>query len=136
MSLLVLGSAVAFSALISLSVAALYSSYLLVCILLLWRRLTGGFSRMDSLNPIFKGSDRLDWGPWHVSEPWGTFINALACIYLCFIWFWSFWPPATPTTPQNANFSILVFGAVVLGCVLWYSIRAKHTFRGPVREID
>ena len=38
LSLIVLGSAVALSALLSLVIAALYSSYLLVCSLILWRR--------------------------------------------------------------------------------------------------
>ncbi|KAF2872028.1 amino acid/polyamine transporter I [Massariosphaeria phaeospora] len=138
LSLIVLGSSVAFNAFISLSVAALYSSYLLVCILLLYRRLTGAFlqnrhsdSQLAVLDP-----DHLAWGPWRLPEPFGTINNLFACVYLSLLWFWSFWPPVASPTAQTANFSGLVFGSVVLLSIAWYMFRARHSFEGPVREVE
>lgn len=136
LSLIVLGSAVAFNALISLSVAGLCASNLLACTLLLWRRLTGAIQHSEALNTILIDHNARSWGPWRVSEPWGAINNAVACAYMAFIWFWSFWPPATPPTPQTANFSMLVFGTVVIASVMWYVLRAKSYFKGPVKETD
>ncbi|KAF2270615.1 amino acid transporter [Lojkania enalia] len=133
LSLIVLGSSVAFSALLSLTVAALYSTYLLVCILLLWRRLDGSIAHPSDYS---LDTSRLTWGPWRLAEPLGTINNGFACIYLGFMLFWSFWPPITPTTPKTANFSVLILGAVVLFSLLWYIVRARHSFRGPLREVD
>lgn len=62
--------------------------------------------------------------------------NLFACIYLSFIFFWSFWPPVTPTTPQTANYAVLVFGTVAVFSIVWYFVSARHTFKGPVREVE
>ncbi|GAB1319326.1 polyamine transporter tpo5 [Madurella fahalii] len=133
LSLITLGSAVALSALLSLVIAALYSSYLLVCCLLLWRRTTG------AIQPHISGSDIMDlgfltWGVWRIPEPLGTINNIAAILYSIFLLFWSFWPQTNPTTLETANWSVLVFGSVVIFSVLWYVVRARHSFRGPIRE--
>ncbi|KAK3686192.1 amino acid/polyamine transporter I [Podospora appendiculata] len=139
LSLIALGSKVALSALLSLVIAALSSSYLLVCSLLLWRRTTGamqphisgsaGTRRVPVLDP-----DDLSWGVWRVPEPLGTINNVFAVLYSAFLLFWSFWPQTDPTAPETANWSVLVFGAVVVFRVLWYVVRAKRHFKGPIRE--
>jgi choline transport protein len=134
LSLIVLGSAVALSALVSLIFAALYSSYLLPCGLLLWRRCTGAIQPALS-NESVLSSGRVTWGPWKLAEPLGAANNLFACVYLTFILFWSFWPQITPTTLATTNWSILVYGAVVLFSVFWYVVRARHYFKGPVKEI-
>lgn len=134
LSLISLGSAVALSALLSLSIAALFSSYLLVCGLLLWRRTTGAIeAHTHDFEPLDSG--RLRWGPWRISEPFGTINNIIACIYSMFLLFWSFWPQTVSPTPQTANWSILVFGAVVIFSVVWYVFRARFYFRGPIKEV-
>lgn len=134
LSLIALGSAVAFNAISLLSVAALYSSYILVAVLLLWCRLTGQFNIQKSHNGTFRS--HLTWGPWHLPEPWGSMNNLFACIYLSFIFFWSFWPPLTHVTAQTANFAVLVYGTVLLFSMVWYVLRGKHTFNGPVKEVE
>ncbi|KAF2269050.1 amino acid transporter [Lojkania enalia] len=136
LSLIVLGSTIAFSAMVVPTAAALYSSYILVSALLLWCRLTGRFSTSENFNTGSHGKPRLSWGPWRIPEPWGSINNFFACLYLSFIFFFFFWPAVTPTTPETANFSILVFGSVVLFCIFWYAVKARHTFRGPVREVE
>jgi choline transport protein len=42
----------------------------------------------------------------------------------------------TPVVPETMNFSVLLLGGAMLLCVLWYYFRARHSFRGPIREID
>ncbi|TVY75752.1 Choline transport protein [Lachnellula suecica] len=134
LSLIALGSSVALSAILSLAIAALFSSYLLVCGLLLWRRSTGAIQdHLTSTEALNSGDFR--WGPWRIPEPFGTLNNIFACIYSIFLLFWSFWPQTTPTTPETANWSILVFGSVVIFSVLWYVLRAKEYFKGPIKEV-
>ncbi|KAK4216303.1 choline transport protein [Rhypophila decipiens] len=135
LSLIALGSAVALSAILSLVIAALYSSYLLVCVLLLWRRVTPG-----GIQPHISGSDIIDlgylsWGQWRIPEPFGTINNVVAILYSIVLLFWSFWPQTTPTTVETANWSILVFGGVVIFSVVWYFVRARHFFKGPIKEV-
>jgi amino acid transporter len=133
LSLIALGSAVALSALLSLIISALYSSYLLVCCLLLWCRITG------KIQSHISGSDVtelgfLTWGVWRIPEPLGTMNNIFAILYTVFLLFWSFWPQTNPTTPETANWSILVFGSVVIFSIFWYIVRARHHFKGPIKE--
>ncbi|KAI1173213.1 putative GABA permease [Nemania sp. FL0916] len=132
LSLVSLGSTIALNALLSLVVAGIHSSYLLACALLLWRRTTGFFQ------PYVAGVDPdpgvISWGPWRVPEPLGTINNIFACLYSLFLLFWSFWPQYTPTKPDTANWSILVFGFVILLSIVWYYARAKHYFKGPIRH--
>ncbi|KAK3944391.1 hypothetical protein QBC46DRAFT_442172 [Diplogelasinospora grovesii] len=134
LSLIALGSAAALSAMLSLVIAALYSSYLLVCGLLLWRRTTGALQPQLSNSDVLD-SGRLAWGPWRLPEPFGAANNVIACLYCIILLFWSFWPQTTPTTPDTANWSILVFGVVVLFSIAWYVVRAKHYFKGPIKEL-
>ncbi|KAH9883706.1 amino acid transporter [Xylariomycetidae sp. FL2044] len=134
LSLIVLGSEVVLSALFSLLSAALCSSYLLACGLLLWRRSQGTIqpytSNRDSAHP-----GQLTWGPWRVPEPLGTINNAFACIFILVLWFWSFWPSVSSPALTEVNWSPLVYGSVILFSVAWYVIRARHYFNGPVMEV-
>ncbi|KAI2618103.1 putative GABA transporter [Hypoxylon sp. NC1633] len=133
LSLIVLGSAIALNALLSLAIVALFSSYLLVCSLLLWRRVTGAFQPYSPSEVLSPGN--LMWGPWKLPETLGVFNNVVACLYSIFLLFWSFWPQTTPTTPENANWSILVWGVVVIFSIVWYIVRARSYFKGPIKEV-
>ncbi|KAI1385648.1 amino acid transporter [Hypoxylon trugodes] len=135
-SLIVLGSSVVLSALLSLLLAAIYSSYLLACGLLLWRRCTGAFQPYVpgvDISPIH--ADQLVWGPWKLPEPFGTINNAFACVYTTFLLFWSFWPQSNHPTAEELNWSVVVYGAVVIFSIVWYVVRARHYFKGPIKEV-
>ncbi|KAI1214242.1 putative GABA permease [Annulohypoxylon truncatum] len=135
LSLITLGSSVAFSNIVNLTVAGLYSSYLLSCMLLLWRRTqTQGIKPYD-LHISRVGPGNLQWGPWRIPGILGVLNNAFACMYLLLLWFWSFWPPAMSVTPESMNFNVLTFGAVVLFAVAWYAIRARKVYIGPIVEV-
>ncbi|KAK4031494.1 amino acid/polyamine transporter I [Parachaetomium inaequale] len=134
LSLVALGSSVALNALLSLVIAALFSTYLLVIVLLLWRRTTG------AIQPYIVGSDSVDadnlaWGPWKLPEPFGVLNNVFASIYCVFLLFWSFWPQYTLTTSTTMNWSVLILGFVVLASIVWWLLRARHYFKGPIREV-
>ncbi|KAI0187998.1 amino acid/polyamine transporter I [Xylaria flabelliformis] len=134
LALIVLGSSVALSALLSLIVSALYSSYLLVCCLTLWRRCTGFFKPFTTtdLDDLGQG---LRWGPWRVPEPFGTINNVFAILYSIFLLFWSLWPLSTNPTAASFNWSVLVYGAVVAFSVVWYAVHARRFFKGPIKEV-
>ncbi|KAI0835920.1 amino acid transporter [Hypoxylon sp. FL0890] len=135
-SFIVLGSSVVLSALLSLLLAAIYSSYLLACGLLLYRRVTGAFHPyvpgIDE-DPIHSG--QLYWGPWKLPEPFGTINNIFACLYTTFLLFWSFWPQANNPSPAELNWSVVVYGSVIVFSIVWYVVRARHYFKGPIKEV-
>jgi len=133
LSLIVLGSAVALSALLSLIVSALYSSYILVCCLALWRRCTGFFKPYASDDDVT--GEGLPWGPWRVPEPFGIINNVFAVAYSIFMLFWSVWPLSVNPTPDLFNWSIAVYGAVVAFSIVWYAVRARKYFKGPIKEV-
>ena len=132
LALINIGSSVAFNDVISLTVSALYSSYLICCSLLLWRRCTGGIGGSSQATAVKTG---LHWGPFKVPGYWGIAINVVACAFMIIIIFFSFWPPATPTTAVTMNYSVLVFGAVILFSIAYYLTVAHRTYVGPLVEI-
>ena len=143
--LISVGSPVAFNDVISLTVNSLYASYFVACILLLWRRSSGSIrneaelamSDNRSRNTNLPGSaGNLVWGPWKIQEPFGTIINAAACIYLLIVFIFTFFPPATPITPDTMNYSCLLMGFASIMSGLYYTFRAHRTYKGPVVDVD
>ena len=68
-------------------------------------------------------------------EPFGTAVNAFACIYLFIVFFFTFWPPATPVEPDTMNYSSLVMGFVAIISGLYYVLRAHKVYTGPVVDV-
>ncbi|KAI0893406.1 putative GABA permease [Annulohypoxylon nitens] len=66
LSLILLGSSVAFSNIVNLSIAGLYSSFLISCILLLWRRIQKQGIKPYDPHISRVGPGNLHWGPWRV----------------------------------------------------------------------
>jgi len=75
---------------------------------------------------------RLIWGPWHVPGIFGIINNAYACCYMIFVIFWSVWPPKTPVTASTMNYSVVVTGGVMILSAIWYYVKAKHEYKGPL----
>ncbi|THV55325.1 hypothetical protein BGAL_0010g00440 [Botrytis galanthina] len=136
LSLIILGSGVAFNNIVNLSIAGLYSSYLICCGLLLWRRLQSPGIKAYNPRILRVGPDNLHWGPWRIPGILGVLNNAFACVYLFVLWFWAFWPPQTPVAPATMNFSIPTFGATVLFAVFWYLVDGRKSYQGPLIEIE
>jgi hypothetical protein len=77
---------------------------------------------------------KLIWGPWKVPGILGTINNAYACAYMIFVIFWSVWPPATPVKADTMNYSVVVTGGVMILSGIWYFVRARKVYRGPILE--
>lgn len=138
LALIVLGSSVAFNDVVSLTINGLYSSYLVGNTLLLYRRLTGGIKPYDpnveDLD-VVPSADELTWGPWKVPEPFGTIINAIGCIFMLIILFFSFWPTTLHPTASLMNFSSLMMGATMIFSCIYYVVWARKIYSGPIIEI-
>lgn len=134
LGLINIGSTTAFNDIISLTLEALFSSYLLACGLLLYRRIRGEIRDFD---PNFERTPTSPhtWGPWHLSGTLGTLNNIFSCCYLTIITFFSFWPTAIPVSPTTMNYSSLVVGSIVIFSTLYYVTWAKKIYKGPVVEI-
>ncbi|KAI1455326.1 putative choline transport protein [Annulohypoxylon moriforme] len=162
--LIYIGSSTAYNDVISMSVSGLYASYLIPCSFLLWRRTTGQIkphrSSEDSDTNISSGRDRdrnmlgplgldnngdsdivleeptLEWGPWRIPGLLGIVNNAFACVFCVWVLFWDFWPPATPVTAENMNYSVLVTGSVIIFAIARYFLGGKVGYRGPLVDYE
>ena len=119
LSLINIGSTVAFNAIISLSTSALMATYMISigCITLKRAR-----------------KERLPDARWSLGR-YGMGINGLALMYASWSFFWSFWPNSCSTTAANFNWaSVLLVGIMVLAAVFYY-FRARRLFEGPVVKV-
>lgn len=74
----------------------------------------------------------LIWGPWRVPGILGTLNNAYSCVYMVFVLFWSVWPPETPVDYTTMNYSVVVTSGVLILSAVWYLVRARKEYDGPV----
>lgn len=145
LSLINIGSNVAFNGTISLVLEGFYISYFLAVGLLLWRRLRGDMNdstpstttAFDPLSPSDTIEYHLNWGPWRLKGAWGVANNIVACCYLLLLIFFSFWPAATDVqSGASMNWAILVTGFVMLFSVGYYLVWARKSYNGPIVEVD
>jgi choline transport protein len=141
LALIILGSALAFNDVLSLTVSSLYLSYLIGNSLLLWRRLRGSIGEYNPTNASLiyvarLGYPRLTWGIWRIAEPWGTVVNVVGCLYMVVILFFSFWPTTMHPGVAGMNYSSLMLGAVVFMASGYYVVSVKRTYKGPVIEVN
>lgn len=77
---------------------------------------------------------QLYWGPWRVPGWLGILNNVYACLFMVFTIFWSVWPPSTPVQASTMNYAIVVTGGVLILSLIWYIVRARRDYRGPLVE--
>ncbi|KAI1172930.1 amino acid/polyamine transporter I [Nemania sp. FL0916] len=155
LNLIYIGSSTAFNNVISMSVSGLYASYLIPCSFLLWRRITGQIKPYGSRNEhgaepdtrqlsleyddnsnVLSGNQILEWGPWCLPGYLGIMNNIYACIFCIWVLFWDFWPPVTPVTAENMNYSVLVTGSVIMFAVARYILGGSVDYKGPLVDYD
>lgn len=146
LGLIPLGSPVAFNDLTSMSTSGLYLSYMVCCILLLYRRCTNGIADPSEisntdLSPaehehiVNTAGAKLVWGPFHIKGLFGVAINLFAIVYMLITVFFSFWPPMAEVTTSTMNYSAVgTVGTMALSLV-YYFVRARHVYEGPIVEI-
>lgn len=113
-----IGSTVAFNAIVSLTMAGLFTSYLTVIVLMIIKRVEG---------------ETLEFGPWSLGRA-GLPINILSACFLVLIVFFSFFPPATPVTLMTMNWSCLMWGGSMLIGLAYYAVLGRKRYHGPVVE--
>ncbi|KAL3420001.1 amino acid transporter [Phlyctema vagabunda] len=116
-SLINLGSDVAFDAIVSLNLVSLMATYMICIGCVLFRRLR---------HPASLPKSQFSLGRM------GVPINIAALLYSSFAFFWCFWPSSTPITLGNYNWGSLMFVIVTVVALADYIFRAKKVFRGPV----
>jgi amino acid transporter len=155
LTLIYVGSYTAFNDVISLTITGFYGSYFLPSAFLLYHRIKGHILPhgtpaesvpAPSIITEEKGDTRtmeievaqarLIWGPWNVPGILGTINNAYACVYMIFVIFWSFWPPVTPVDAQTMNYSVVVTGGVIIFSIVWYHVRGKREYQGPLIDAE
>jgi amino acid transporter len=124
-NLLNLGSSTAFGAIISLNLCSLMLTYTISISCLLYRRL--------KYPPGIPGC--LPPGRWTLGK-WGPAVNVVAIAYSAFAFFWSFWPPQTQVDGESMNYSVAIFGGVVILALAMYQWKGKYEYRGPVMEVE
>lgn len=136
LSLINIGSSVALQDILSMAVSGLYLSYLLVAVLLLIRRVKGDISLYsDNDDDIVNvPGAKLVWGPFHCPGIWGILINAGAIAYLTIVVFFSFWPPKMNPKYDEMNYAVVGTGGVIILAIVYYFVRARHFYTGPVVE--
>ena len=118
LGLINIGSTVAFSAIVSLTIAGLFTSYLIPISLMIIKRIQG---------------DHIHWGPWRLGRS-GIWINIASACFLTISIVFSFFPPALPVTPVSMNWSVVVFmGSIFVG-LIYYGFHGRHVYYGPVVE--
>ena len=116
LALLNLGSTVALNAIVSLTVVALISSYILSIGCILSKRL-----RREPLPPA----------RWSLGR-WGMACNVIALVFLVAFFIFAFFPLATPVTPQTMNWSIVMFMGIVIFATIYYVMYGRHYYIPPV----
>ena len=119
------GIPVAFFAVVSITVIGLYIAYA-IPIYLRWRIGDG-----DGFKP----------GPWNNGAKY-KWMNLIATIWvgiITVIFCLPFTPAGVPWNDEFAwssvNYAPLTVGGLILAVGIWWLVRARHTFTGPVRQI-
>jgi hypothetical protein len=115
LSLINIGSSVAFNAIVSLTIACYFGSYAIPIALLAWRRATN--------RPIVLG-------PWHLGR-YGLPVNIISLAWLTITWIFTFFPIAIPVSPMTMNWSCVLWGGAMIVGLGWYFLVQHKVFVGP-----
>lgn len=116
LSLINLGSSVAFNAIVSLTVGAILSSYIISISCVCLRKIR---------------NDPLPHARWSLGRA-GLACNIIAVLFLILVYIFAFFPLAPAPDPSSMNWSSLIYGAVVLFSIAYYFIFGRHAYEGPV----
>ncbi|KAJ5156423.1 hypothetical protein N7492_009226 [Penicillium capsulatum] len=136
LALINIGSSVALSDILSMAVTGVYLSYLMVAVLLLIRRLRGEVTHSNDAEDdvVNVPGAKLVWGPFHCPGIWGVLVNTYAVMYLSIVVFFSVWPSKMNPKYDEMNYAVVGVGSVFILSVVYYFVRARHIYAGPVVE--
>lgn len=121
LSLIYVGSSVAFYAIISLCTVSLLQCYVFSIGCILWRRIY----HPETLPP-----SRFSLGAW------GVPINLSAVVFSVWSFFWTFWPEQYPVTISVFNWASPIFGATLVIAIVYYFFGGRKNYHGPVALVE
>ncbi|OQE26195.1 hypothetical protein PENFLA_c007G04123 [Penicillium flavigenum] len=119
LSLINIGSSVAFNAIMSLGTAALLSSYIISITCVRLRRW-----RNQPLPPA----------RWSMGK-FTPICDTISIMVLLVIWIFSFFPLTKNVDPTTINWSVVIFGGVVVVSLSYYVLYARRVYKGPVTRV-
>lgn len=122
LSLLNIGSGtyIAFSAITSLSSMAMYLSYAIVLGSVLYARVAT--------------KEGIERGEWNLGR-FGVLVNLVGFVYTVYALIWLPFPNYLPVTASNMNYAGPVLGAVLVGALTLWFVRARTHWEGPNRAV-
>jgi choline transport protein len=119
LSLINIGSSVAFNAIGSLAVTALLGTYIISFTCLIIRRVRG-----EPLPPR----------RWTLGR-FGIFVNIGAVLFLLVVWVFVFFPVSIPVTPSTMNWNVVMFGGTMIFAIVYYLAVGRKTYTSPVELV-
>lgn len=119
LSLINIGSTVAFNAVISLAASALMATYTLSVGCVTLKRFR---------------KQQLPAARWSLGR-YGLLVNCLALTYSCWSFFWSFWPNSYKPTAATFNWDCVLFVGVMGCAATLYFVHARKVYEGPVVSV-
>ena len=120
LSLINIGSSVAFNSIASLGTCALLSSYIISISCMFVKRW-----RNEPLLP-----SRFSLGKA------GIWVNGISVLYLIVAFVFSFFPSFPHPTPDLMNWNILIYGVVVIFSLGYFVAKGRKQYAGPVEYIN
>lgn len=119
LSMINIGSTVAFNAIASLGTAALISSYIVSISCVCVKRWRG---------------EKLPPARWSLGK-FGAPINGFSILYLTLVFIFSFFPETAVVDAESMNWNILIYGFTIMFAIVWFFVRGRKQYAGPVEYI-
>jgi amino acid transporter len=116
LSFIQLGSAVAMNQILSLGVGSMLTSYMVSIGCVTLKRIRG--------EPLLPSKFSLG--------KFGLPINIIALLFLVFIWVFCFFPPMPNPSVADMNWGVVGYAGVIILATIYYLIRGRKQYVGPV----
>ncbi|KAJ4370130.1 hypothetical protein N0V86_008866 [Didymella sp. IMI 355093] len=120
LSLINIGSTVAFNTIASMGTAAILSSYVISISCMFLKRW-----RQEELLPSKFSLGRS-----------GIWINGMAVLWLLNAIVFAFFPTYPHPTPDLMNWNVLIYGVVVIVSLAYFYVKARNVYVGPVQYLN
>lgn len=77
----------------------------------------------------------LPWGPFRLKK-WGVPVTVLSQVYTVIALFWTFWPYSPDVGAEDMNYSIVLYGGVMIFAMLFWVVWGRKVYVGPILEVD
>jgi choline transport protein len=114
-----IGSVLAFNIILSIGTVALLTSYMVSISTITYKRIKG--------HPLLPSKFSLG--------KMGLPVNIISLLFCAIFYVMAFFPPIPNPPPAAMNWAIVVYGGILLLAFVYYIIRARHAYVGPVAYV-